>query len=130
MTTDVNRLLKAFIKLRSQKEELARMQKEEMDIIVHKMETLEAAIRKAAQDAKVDSFKTESGTATIVTNMKVSCDDWEAFSEFLADKNPLVFLGKRISITSIKDYMDMNDGAVPPGVKTFREASLRVTASK
>lgn len=130
MALDMRKLINAFIVLRGKKEDLAERQKQEMEQITKKMETIEIAIRKAALDAGVDSFKTEVGTATVVHNLKVSCEDWVVFREFLEDKDPLTFLGKRISVTSIRDFMDANDGAVPPGVKTFREASLRITAAK
>ena len=130
MAADMKRLINALIVLRSKKEALAEKQKQEMELITSKMDTIELAIRKAALDAGVDSFKTEVGTATLVQNMKVSCEDWIVFRDFLKDKDPLTFLGKRISVTSIRDFMDANDGAVPPGVKTFREASLRITAAK
>lgn len=82
MAADMKRLINAFIVLRSKKEALAEKQKQEMELITSKMDTIELAIRKAALDAGVDSFKTEVGTATLVQNMKVSCEDWIVFRDF------------------------------------------------
>ncbi len=127
---DVKKLIGAYIKLRSMKEEISNRYKKELAEIDEKMDTVETAIKKLAGDNGVDSFKTDVGTASIVPNMKVSCNDWPAFMEFLKDKDPLVFLGKRVSVTSIRDYMDMHGGSLPPGINVFKELGLRVTASR
>lgn len=73
-------------------------------------------------------FKTEFGTVYITESLMVSCADWQMFGEWLKDKDPLVYMENRIKKTAIKEFMDTNNGELPPGVVVAKESEARVRA--
>jgi hypothetical protein len=63
--------------------------------------------------------------------MHVSVADDNAFYNFLEDQeNPYVFFENRPSLKTIKEYQRDHEGAIPPGIRVFRENRMRVLAGK
>lgn len=127
---DIDRMIKVYIRMRDAKEDMQERHKQELKVIEDQMAVIELEFKRLSLENKVSSFKTDHGTATIVENMKASCNDWNVFGEFVRKDDPLIFLDKRVKLAGIKDFMDMHDGLLPPGISIFRELSLRVTRAK
>lgn len=124
---DTARLVKTYIKMRDAKEEIATRHKEELADLNDKMHKIEVALLGAALEQNVDGFKTEFGTASLVESVKCSCSDWAVFTEFLKDKDPLDFIEKKLRTSAIKEYMELSEGQLPPGVSVFKENTIRIT---
>ena len=129
MSIDSAKLIKIYIKMRDVKKEITDRHKEELADINGKMDTIGTELKKQIQATGGDSIKSkEFGTATITESIKAGCSDWAEFTQFLKenDHDPLIFLSKSLKADAIKQYMEDNEGNLPPGVNIFKEAKLSI----
>lgn len=126
---DVNKLTKVYVKIRDARSEAKRAFEEEDNKLKAKLELLEGQMLKFLLDSKTDSVKTVAGTFYKQEEITPSGSDWQAFYQWVGDNDAYDFLEKRIKKTSIKEYMDMNEGGIPPGVSVHREWVVRVRRS-
>lgn len=123
---DVNKMTKAYVKLRDAKLELKRKMDEEIAGFDKKLELLEGQMLKFLNESKMDSVKTPSGTFYRQEEITPTGADWTAFYRWIAENDGFEFLERRIKKTAIKEYMDAHEGGVPPGVNVYREFVVRV----
>lgn len=123
---DVNKLTKAYVRLRDAKLELKKKFDEEEAKFKAKLELLEAQMLKFLNESKLDSVKTPSGTFYRQEEITPTGSDWQAFYDWIKENDGFEFLERRIKKTAIKEYMDANEGGIPPGVSVYREFSVRV----
>lgn len=73
------------------------------------------------------SINTEFGTVYRSEKIKPSAADWTAIYGWIAE-NPERFelLEKRLKSTFVKEFMEENEGAIPPGVNVHREFEVSV----
>lgn len=74
-----------------------------------------------------DSIRTEYGTAIRSLKVKPSAADWSAIYQWiLADPDRFELLERRVKATFVKQYMEENGGAAPPGVNVHSEYEVSV----
>jgi len=128
-TLDSAKLIKIYVKMRDVKTDITKRHKEELADITSKMDTIGTELKKQIQATGGDSIKSkEFGTATITESIKAGCSDWAEFTQFLKEKDhdPLIFLSKSLKADAIKQYMEDNEGGLPPGVNIFKESKLSI----
>jgi len=121
----VDLVIDAYVRLRDEKELLAKKQAEEMKPIVEKMMKLENWLQAALQAAGVESFKTARGTAFKQTNVSTSVKDWTATLNWIKEHDEWSLLTAAVSKTAIRDLKE-NTGEIPPGVEYREEIVTRV----
>lgn len=122
----VDRLVKVYVRIREAK---AIRQKEvdaEIKILDDQMKAIATELKSRMQAEGVEGYKTDFGTVYSAVDFKTSCQDWGVFYQWIKDEGALDFLERRISSGKVKDYMDANDGALPPGINVFKELQARV----
>lgn len=73
------------------------------------------------------SIATEHGTVYRTEKVKPSAADWNVVYDWIiADPERFELLEKRLKATFVKQYMDENDNAIPPGVNVHREYEVAV----
>lgn len=72
------------------------------------------------------SIATEHGTAYRSLKLKPSAADWGAIWAWAVANNGFEIVEKRLKATFIKDYMEQNNGAIPPGINVHREYEVAV----
>lgn len=122
----IDRLAAIYIKIRDAKSDLKKRQDEEMRKLTEQQDMIATEFKRRAQAQGVDGFKTKAGTVSMTTSIKASCADWDAFGEFLKDKDPVEYLGKSVKAATIRAYMESHDGNLPPGINIFKEVSVSV----
>jgi hypothetical protein len=123
---DIERLTRSYIKMRDTLAEKRRAYEEEERDIKTKMTRLETAMLQHLQETNVESVRTTAGTVYRTLEVTPSGSDWDAFYTWIAENNAFEALERRIKRTFIKEYMDTNDGALPPGVSVYKEYAARV----
>lgn len=123
---DVNKMTKAYVKLRDAKLELKRKMEDEIAGFDKKLELLEGQMLKFLNESKMESVKTEHGTFYRQEEITPTGADWTAFYGWIAENDAFEFLERRIKKTAIKEYMEAHEGGVPPGVNVYREFAVRV----
>lgn len=73
------------------------------------------------------SINTDYGTVYRSEKIKPSAADWTAIYAWIA-ANPERFelLEKRLKSTFVKEFMEENEGAIPPGINVHREFEVSV----
>lgn len=123
---DSTKLAKAYVKLRDAKQEIMRVAEDEASKLEAKMELIEAEMLKFMNTNKMSSIATTAGTFYKELDVKPSCSDWTAFYEWIKENDTFEFLEKRVTKTQIKQYMEMNEDELPPGISVHKEYKVRV----
>lgn len=129
---DIEKLTKAYIAIRDKRAEIKKAFDEEYNDLGSKLDRLEAEMLRFLQEHKSDAIKTTFGTVYRQEEVKPSCSSWadlDAWIESNPDVGPSDVLEKRVSKKFITEYMEHNDGALPPGVSIYREYVARVRRS-
>ncbi len=125
MTTKVNQVVAAYVKLRDQKDEIKRRHKEELAPLNENMTKLERWLQKQLLDEGVESMKTDAGTAFLQTSSSVTVRDWPATLAWIQDNDEWSLLEARVNKTAVKDFLE-STGEVPPGVNYSEDIETRV----
>lgn len=129
---DVAKITKAYVAIRDKRAEIKKAFDEEYSSLGEKLARLEAELLRLMQDQKSDAIRTEFGTVYRQEEVKPSCSDWAALDAW-EKTNPHInasdILEKRVSKKFVTEYMENNDGALPPGVSIYREYVVRVRRS-
>lgn len=124
--TDFNEMVIVYKKIRAKKAELNKANDEAVAALDGKLALLESRFLKHFIETGTTSLKTPEGTAYTEDVILPSAGDWEKFGNFICENKALDFLEKRIVKKAVKDYMEKNKGALPPGVNVHREVVVKV----
>lgn len=69
---------------------------------------------------------TDRHTVFTSDSLKASSGDWGEVSEYIKRTGDVDLLEHRISSKAVKQYMEENNGEVPPGVKTFTQRKINI----
>lgn len=72
------------------------------------------------------SIATEHGTVYRSLKVKPSAADWGAIWDWMKEHDAPELLERRLKATFIKEFMEANDGALPPGINVHREYEVSV----
>lgn len=123
---DHDKLVRIYLKMRKAKSDLTAAYEARKAEIETDMETVENLLHSSLDANKVKSMRTEAGTFYLRKEVKPSCNDWGAYHSWLIKRGDLTGLEKRVMKGFITDYMEQNDGALPPGITTFEEMKVGV----
>lgn len=77
-----------------------------------------------AQGAR--SIATDHGTVFTTEKIRPSAADWGAIWEWAKNNDGFEIVEKRLKTTFIKQYMEENEGRLPPGINAHRELEVNV----
>lgn len=73
------------------------------------------------------SITTSHGTVYRTERVRPSAADWNSvYAWIMADPDRFELLEKRLKATFVKQFMEDNAGAIPPGVNVYREYEVAV----
>lgn len=116
----------SYLKLRDKRTALKKLYEEHDDAIKEKMSEIEGSILKYLNDQGMDSARTSAGTIYRQVNMTPSAEDWDTVYEYIRENDAFEMLERRIKKTFVSEYMEENEGKLPPGVKVYKEYVARV----
>lgn len=91
------------------------------------MSVIENQMLAEADRNKVTGFTVaDVGTSYTATIDKYSIADDATFFKFILEQQDCGFLERRVSPTYVKEYMDTNNGMLPPGINKFSERAMRI----
>ena len=127
--TTADKVVAKYREIREERAQLAKDYKEVDDGLKAQLSKIEAAMLGFLNKHGLDSAPTQHGVFYKQEQITPSGADWEAFYKWVAENNAFDALERRIKSTFIKEYMETNDNALPPGVNVFREYVVRVRKS-
>jgi len=123
----IDEVLEKFILIRTRRTELKTDYEKHDSGLKLALERLEGWLLQKSNELGVDQFKKKGiGTAYRSRDMKVNCRDWQVFEEWLLQTRQLAFFERRISRATVKEFMDANEGKVPPALEVIYEDTFNV----
>lgn len=135
-------LIEAFIALRDRKEAQSALAEAKDKTFKKGLESISAVLLERQREQGIDAIKVKGvGTAFRAMQTKVSCADWDVFHNWLTkeitdrasnggDPNVMYsFFQRRLTLDTVKQYMEANEGTVPPAVNAVKEYVINVRRS-
>jgi hypothetical protein len=120
----------AYIKLRDKKSELAAAFAEKEQEINRRLDIIKGQFLEHCKDNGVESVKTSSGTFWRSQKTRFWTGDWEAFNNFVVKHEAVDLLEKRIHQGNMKQFLEENPEALPPGLNADSEYTITVRRKK
>ena len=122
----VEKLTKAYIKIRDAKAALkAEFDKEEQKL-QEKLDTVKRALLDYCKDHGVESVRTGAGMFYRSTKTRYWTNDWDSMNRFILEHQVPEFYEKRLNQTSVRQYLEENPDVLPPGLNTDSEYVITV----
>ncbi len=125
MPSPMDTAVSTYIKLRNQRDEIKKLQKEAIAPLLRAMERMDAWFLKELSRQGANSVNTNSGTVFTKKRVSVTVRDWDAFIEFVLDNNELGLLEQRASKSAVAEFLE-SSGELPPGVHVISERVTQV----
>jgi hypothetical protein len=122
----LSKIVAAFIRIRDARSAKKRVFEIEDTRLKEQQEVLENFLNQQLTIMGADSVKTKHGTVYQSLDIIPAGADWSAFYKWVAENDAFEFLEKRIKKTSVANYMEENDGELPPGVSVFKRQTVGV----
>tara|TARA_R110000824_G_scaffold328358_2_gene515250 strand:- start:242 stop:646 length:405 start_codon:yes stop_codon:yes gene_type:complete len=129
-TTDINRLVRVFVKIRDKKVELANKFREEEQELNEHLGKIKSELLKHCEEFGEESVRTEAGTFYRSVRNKYWTGDWEAMNNFMLEHQCLDLLEKRIHQGNMKQFLEENPDLLPPGLNCDSEYTITVRRKK
>lgn len=126
MANRVDTDVRGYIKLRNLKSDLVKEHKEKLKVITDHLDTLEASFLSVLDAQGVKSMRTEHGTVFKKMQYRVSVKDRDAFFAFVFEHNLEHMLATSAAKDKVLEYMEEEDGKVPPGLAITSAVAVAV----
>lgn len=124
---DYAKAVKAYVKMRDTRAANKKAFEEQDEKIKTDMAKIEFVLLKHLQEVGADSIATPHGTFYKQLEILPTGQDWDAFYKWIIKEDVVgEALERRIKKTFIAQYMEANEGKVPPGVNVLREYVVRI----
>lgn len=127
MTYTAEQLIQRYVQLRDDKAALAARHAEEMKPFNEGLTIIENALADILHAQGGENIKTGAGTAYFSDVVSFKVEDWPAFYTYVYQGQHADMLVRNANKTAVKDFMDANNGALPPGLSmnTVRNLNVR-----
>ena len=124
---NIDRLVKAYRSIGDARTTARRAHEEADELLEEQQKQVKVILLQMLNATGAKSVATESGTVYRTEKIKPSAADWTTVYDWInEDTERFELLEKRLKSTFVKQYMDENEGATPPGVNVHREYEVAV----
>lgn len=124
--TDINAVVEHYITLRDHKSKLDAEHKARVAEIDAQMTNAENFLLNHLNESGLDRVGVGAGTVFVQVKTMPSFEDKEATFRFIRETGNVELLQSRLSSTAVKEFMDANNQALPPGVKILTERTVTI----
>ena len=126
MTVPVEKLTKAYIKIRDKRSELSAKYKEEDGALADQQDKIKRALLDYCKEHGVDSVRTPAGLFYRTVKQRYWTNDWESMQKFVMEHNVPEFFEKRLNQTNVKQFVEENPDLIPMGLNVDSEYVVSV----
>ena len=129
MNTEIipmDKLAKAYLKIRNAKSELTQKYEDEMATLDEQENQLEAAMKDQMLEMGTKSMRTDAGTVMLGTKTRYTTQDWGSFKEFVIKNDAVDLLERRIAQRNMAQFLEENPDKVPPGLNADTQYQISV----
>ena len=124
--TDINAIVAHYITLRDHKTKLDAEHKTRVGEIDAQMKNAESFLLGHMNDTNQKNAGFTAGSVIVGEKVMPGFDDKAATMQFIKDTGNVELLQQRLSSTAVKEYMDQNNGQLPPGIKIAVERTVTI----
>jgi hypothetical protein len=125
----LDKLTKAYLKLRDQRAELKqRFQADDEELEVQ-MQMLQEEMLNICKQNNATSIRTEHGTVIRQVKSRYWTNDWDSMYTFIKENEAFGLLEKRLHQTHMKEYLSENPNKLPMGLNVESEYTITVRRS-
>ena len=125
----LDKLTKAYLKLRDQRAELKqRFQAEDEELEVQ-MQMLQEEMLNICKQNNASSIRTEYGTVIRQVKSRYWTNDWDSMYTFIREHEAFGLLEKRLHQTHMKEFLFENPDKLPMGLNVESEYTITVRRS-
>jgi hypothetical protein len=123
----VDRLVRAFLKMRTAKEKLVKEHEEEVAKLDEGLKTIKLALLGYCKDNNIDSAKI-AGVGMFYRGVKKRywTNDWEAMGKFVVDHTVPELFEKRLHQGNMESFLEQHPDLLPPGLNVDSEFTITV----
>jgi len=122
----VEKLTRTYVKIRDARADLAAKFKKEERILVEQQDVIKRALLDYCTEHGVESARTSAGIFYRTTRTRYWTSDWDSMNRFIMENKVPEFFEKRLNQGAIKQFLEENPEAVPPGLNTDVEYVVTV----
>jgi hypothetical protein len=126
MTVPVEKLVKAYVNIRTKRSELKAEFAEKDDQLADKQDKIKRALLDHCKEHNVDSVKTAAGLFYRTIKSRYWTNDWESMHSFIMEHNLPEFFEKRLNQTSVRQFLEENPDLTPAGLNVDSEYVISV----
>lgn len=126
MTVSVDKLVSAYVNLRDKRAELTAKYKEQESELREKQDKVKLALLDYCKEHEVDSVRTASGLFYRTVKQRYWTSDWESMHKFIFEHDVPQFFEKRLNQTHVRQFIEENPDALPPGLNVDSEYTVSV----
>lgn len=125
-TIPVEKLTKAYLKIRAKRAELSAAFKAEDDGLAKQQDKVKQALLEYCKEQNVESVRTSEGLFYRSVKTRYWTSDWESMHRFILANEVPEFFEKRLNQSVVKQFLDENPDLVPPGLNVDSEYTIAV----
>lgn len=125
-TIPVEKLTKAYLKIRAKRAELSAAFKAEDDGLAKQQDKVKQALLEYCKAQNVESVRTSEGLFYRSVKTRYWTSDWESMHRFILANEVPEFFEKRLNQSVVKQFLDENPDLVPPGLNVDSEYTIAV----
>tara|TARA_B100001057_G_C22730703_1_gene903665 strand:- start:371 stop:760 length:390 start_codon:yes stop_codon:yes gene_type:complete len=126
MAVPVEKLVKAYIKIRQKRSELSLKFKEEESKLDIKIDKIKRALLGHCNEHNVESVRTSEGVFFRSVRERYWTSDWEHMHKFIMKHNVPEFFEKRLNQANVKQFLQDHPDLIPEGLNVDSEYVVSV----
>ena len=125
-TTLTEKMVKVYIKIRDQRATLKAQFEEQDKLLRDQLDAIELELLEVCKKAGADSIRTKCGTIMRGVKTQYWTSDWENMHKFVLENQAPELLERRISQSTMKEFLANNPDKIPPGLNADSRYSVTV----
>ena len=126
MQVPVEKLTKAYIKIREKRAELSASFKDEDAKLADKMNTIKRALLDHCEEHSGESVRTTEGLFYRTVKQRYWTNDWEQMHHFIMEHQVPELLEKRLNQTHMRQFLEEHPDVLPKGLNVDSEYAISV----
>ena len=122
----VDKLTKAYLKIKAKRAELAAAYKLEEDALSKQQDQIKKALLEYCKTQNLDSVRTAAGLFYRSIKTRYWTSDWDSMNQFIMQHEIPEFFEKRLNQTVVKQFLEENPDLLPPGLNVDSEYTLTI----
>jgi hypothetical protein len=115
-----------YLKIRDAIEELKERQKQELTNLEEQYEVVANTLLEFCNSQNLDSVKTKAGTISRRVTSRYWTSDWDSLNRVIIENDAVYLLEKRIHNGNMKQFLEENPEAFPPGLQADSKYTVQV----